>query len=420
MFNSNNPVELFTFSTNLWYNNSPRAVSKKDGYVSLYLQVYIGVKGYSTTEEFKLKLRWPPRKIDRRSSILKPRYKGDPDVNDYNILILAERSKHNEIAKIYRLSGKNLSMEAFTRELRLFDYKEALVTYINKKRKELYLQGIIGHQTYKNVGSTVYSILEYQPAVRFDEVDLKWMEKFKAWLRKTGAKPSTVWTKIKDLKRYLKLASEEKLIFVNEEAVRFPNPEPKSNPIFCNREELQRLMRLMDPYYLTPIEYNVLRGFIFTCFTSLRISDLYDAGRDMLLEENLLTFTAYKGRKRTPKRVRIPLIPLVRALIDESLKSFFELPTQQEYNRTLKDLARKADIKKNLTSHVGRHTFGYLWMTTSGNIYLLQQILGHTKISTTEKYAHIDDEYNFQQALLMQRGFEQVAQRGILRSFDVI
>jgi len=45
MSNLKNTVAMFTFSSKLWFNTSPKAVSKKDGYVSLYLQVYIGKKG---------------------------------------------------------------------------------------------------------------------------------------------------------------------------------------------------------------------------------------------------------------------------------------------------------------------------------------------------------------------------------------
>lgn len=412
---------LFTFSTNLWYNKSPRAVSKKDGYVSLYLQIYIGVPGFSETEEFRLNLRWPPEKIDLKGSVLKPRFKNDQDVNDYNIIIMSERARHNEIAKVYRLSGRKLNLENFKRDIRLFSYRESLVTYMNKRRRELCNKGEIKKSTYFNVGSTIHSLIEYDPNVRFDQIDVKWMSAFKGWLlTKKELKVSTVWTKIKTLKRYLKLADEEKFIYVDKEAIEFPNPDPPQNTIFLNRAEVKRLLMLLDPLYLTKIEYNVLRAFIFTCFTSLRISDLYDAGKAMLIEENMLTFTANKGRTRTPKRVKIPLVPLVKSLIDESKNKFFTLPSEQEYNRTLKDLARKADIKKNLTSHVGRHTFGYLWMTTSGNIFRLKEILGHSKLETTERYSHLDDEYNYEQALLMQEGFERPSQRGILRSADKI
>lgn len=421
MSNFKKNATLFTFSTNLWYNKSPRAVSKKDGYVSLYLQIYIGVPGLSETEEIRMNLRWPPEKIDLKGSVLKPRFKGDQDVNDYNIIILSERSRHNEIAKVYRLSGKRLNLTYFKRDLRMFSYKESVISYMNKRRRELCLKGEIKQNTYMNVGCTIHSLIEYDPNVRFDQIDVKWISAFKSWLLiKKELRVSTVWTKIKTLKRYLKLADEEKFIYVDKDAIAFPNPDPPQNTIFLNRQEINRLIMLMDPLYLTTIEYNVLRAFIFTCFTSLRISDLYDAGKAMLIEENMLTFTANKGRTRTPKRVKIPLIPLVRSLIDETSKTFFKLPTEQEFNRTLKDLARKADINKNLTAHVGRHTFGYLWMTTSGNIFRLKEILGHSKLETTERYSHLDDEYNYSQALLMQKGFEEISQRGILRSADTI
>ncbi len=274
MSNSIKSSALFSFSTYLWFNKSPLAVSKKDGYVSLYLQIYIGVPGASETEEFRLNLRWPPDKIDRKASILKPRYRGDKDVNDYNIIIMAERGIQNEIAKLYRLSNKRLTIKDLKRDMKIYNYRESVVAYMDKRRRELYLKSEIVEQTYKNVGSTIYSLLQYQPAVRFDEINVKWMMAFKIWLVRQKLKPSTVWTTMKDLKRYLGLANEEKFLFVDEDAVRFPNPEPAPITIFLNREELKRLIMLMDESYLTKNELNVLKAFIFTCFTSLRISDV--------------------------------------------------------------------------------------------------------------------------------------------------
>jgi site-specific recombinase XerD len=99
---------------------------------------------------------------------------------------------------------------------------------------------------------------------------------------------------------------------------------------------------------------------------------------------------------------------MAKQFIDEALNQFFTLPTTQEYNRTLKDLANMADIKKKIHSHVGRHTFGYLFMTTVGDIYALKNIMGHSKIATTERYAHIDEEYELEQTLKIQEGFKFV------------
>ena len=417
MSNSIEPVAMFTFSTYLRYNKDPKALSKK-GEVSLYICVYIGTKGRKKVKQFKLNLKWPPQCIDLEASKLLPRKPKDPDVNDYNMIIMMERGKYNEIAKVYRLSGKMPTMESFIRDIKLFDYKHSVVTYIDKRRTERFKAGDIDFGTWKNAGSTIHTLLEYQEGVRFENVDYQWMIDFKNWMRKQKLAPGTIWTKIKDLKTYLRQADHEKMIAVHKEAMEFPNTPPTAVTVYLNRDEIRSLIMIMDPQYLAPTEYNVLRAFLFTCFTSLRISDLYTAGNEMLVSKDMLTFIARKNKNKKPKKIQIPLVPLARNLIDESLNTFFDLPTEQEYNRTLKDLAHKAGINKKLSAHVGRHTFGYLYMTTVGNLFGLQEILGHSQIQTTERYAHLDEEYKMEQALMMQKGFESVAQGGVLRSFE--
>src|SRR5699024_4245603 len=121
---------------------------------------------------------------------------------------------------------------------------------------------------------------------------------------------STVWTKMKDLKRYLNLASEEKLIYVDPDAITFPNPEPQMSTVYLNRNEIKALMHIFDPDLLDQTQYNVLRAFLFICFTSLRIGDIYKAGNGMLISPGMLTFVAGKNKNKKPKRINIPLVPL--------------------------------------------------------------------------------------------------------------
>jgi len=57
-------------------------------------------------------------------------------------------------------------------------------------------------------------------------------------------------------------------------------------------------------------------------------------------------------------------------------------------NKYLKEVAKYAGIFKKLTTHVGRHTFTDLALkATDGNIYLVQQSLGHSSVKTTELYS---------------------------------
>jgi len=120
------------------------------------------------------------------------------------------------------------------------------------------------------------------------------------------------------------------------------------------------------------------------------------------MSDNFLLFTMAKNKERKPKTIKIPIAPFAKDLIDDTLNSFFKLPSQQEYNRTLKEIAIRAGIKKRLTSHVGRHTFGYLFMTSVGDIFALKEIMGHSKIETTQRYAHLDEEYKLDLVMKLQ------------------
>ncbi len=408
---------MFNFSMRLWYNT--QAVNKKTNTASLYVQVYISVPKHYEQEEFPLKLRWPIDKIDRDAGVLLPRFRNDPDVSDYNMIITDARSKYNNVAKKFRLADRILNMKEFKRQLRIGDTRQSFVAYMNFKRHELFGKKENSEQTFKNIGSTIRALTEYQEHIPFSEITFQWMQSLKMYFKTTNIakkkgevrymKEGTVWTRMRDVKAYLKLASEEPTIQVDETAVHFPNPEPDAVTIYCNRDELRRLLILLRAGYLSDTETRVLKAYLFQCFTSLRISDIYRANTSWMISENLMTFTQWKGRKKKLTTIRIPVIPLAKTFVSPRNLSFFELPTTQEYNRTLKDLARKAEINKPLKSHSGRHTFGYLYMTSVGNLLGLKEIMGHKKLSTTERYAHLDEEYNLTQVMKLQEGFLDLA-----------
>lgn len=395
---------MFKFSTKLFYWKKR---IRAQGEVSLYIEVYISTKGNYERERFPLNIQWPHDKIDTENSTLLKRYRDDPDVNDYNMLIMMERGKYNEIAKVFRLAGRVLSLQELRREVRFADSNKSVVTYFELRRRELYNRREISYQTYRNYGTTIGRIREFDEFVRFDQVSKKWMQKFKAYLKGVKNSHNTIWTRIKDVKSLLKVANDEVSIYVDPEAIAFENRYAESPVTFLNKQEIGRLLALYRKKSLKEQDQNVLRAFLFSCFTSLRISDVYEANKSWMLSENFLLFTMAKNRQKKPKTIKIPISPLAKEFIADAMGQFFKLPTQQEYNRTLKDIANHEDVQisKRLTSHVGRHTFGYLFMTSVGDIYALKEIMGHSKIETTQRYAHLDEEYKLEQVLKMQEGF---------------
>lgn len=59
----------------------------------------------------------------------------------------------------------------------------------------------------------------------------------------------------------------------------------------------------------------------------------------------------------------------------------------------VKQLAKKAHIQKNISPHTFRHSFATHLLENGANLRVIQQMLGHESITTTEIYMHLDKSH---------------------------
>ena len=116
--------------------------------------------------------------------------------------------------------------------------------------------------------------------------------------------------------------------------------------------------------------------------TGMRVGELKNSRRDgefIIVEKS-------KARKKR-------FIPFPVEYIQD-----YETATESVYSdswlsRSFTKAKNKAGIEKKITTHCLRHTFAYRMLLETDNIQLVRDILGHTKISMTEKYTKIPKEY---------------------------
>ena len=181
---------------------------------------------------------------------------------------------------------------------------------------------------------------------------------------------------------------------------------------YLNDEELKRLSE--KDFDITRLDL-VRDMFVFSCYTGLAFADIEKLSEDDIVSNGDQRWIKTK-RKKTNSLSSIPLLQIPENLLvkykDHPRVKFSDnvLPvmSNQKSNAYLKEIADLCRIKKNLTTHLARHTFATTVTLSKGvPIESVGKMLGHKSLKTTQIYAKVLDEKIAKDMQVVAKGMEK-------------
>lgn len=152
--------------------------------------------------------------------------------------------------------------------------------------------------------------------------------------------------------------------------------------------------------------------FLFQCYTGLSYSDIKVLSLTNIHQDET-SYWIKMQRQKTKVSFSIPLLAPAQTIIEKYKDKntpdtpLLKVLSNQKMNENLKVIQELAGIKKNLTTHLARHSFATIALTHGVPIESVSAMLGHTKLATTQIYAKVLDSKIAQDMMVMQNKFKK-------------
>ena len=260
--------------------------------------------------------------------------------------------------------------------------------------------------SYKNDIDKFVTFLSDNGIESFKNIDLKIFESFFNELYEIGLSNSTRTRYLSSIREFFKYLSYKSIIDKNQtERIDLPKAK-RSIPEVLTVFEVDKILSSIDIYtYLGKRDI----AMISTLYSSgLRVSELLSLKeRDIYFSEGIIRIFG-KGSKERLVPIGSEALRNLNIYINEARSSLIKKNSESEFlflNSRGNPLSRMglwkiidkyvkyANINKDVHPHTFRHSFATHLLEGGADLRAVQEMLGHSDISTTQIYTHIDKEF---------------------------
>jgi integrase/recombinase XerD len=258
--------------------------------------------------------------------------------------------------------------------------------YLKKLETELKLRGF-SERTVESYMSNVKLFLNYTKTEPTKVIEDQIKEYFAYLVSDKKQSPRSVAVKKAAIKFFFEQIMQKNIVNLKTPKI------PKSIPIFLTKNEIKRLFdNTSSKKSLLIIKLLYSTGLRISECVNLKINDLE-------LENKMGWVRLGKGGKDRAFFLSEKLGENIKKYIqtlDETEKYLFPGKnghlTTRNVQKIISNIAKKAEIQKKVTAHKLRHSFATHNLDAGVDIRIIQELLGHSDLSTTQIYTHVSKE----------------------------
>ena len=188
---------------------------------------------------------------------------------------------------------------------------------------------------------------EYDRTIDFDTIDMDFYNDFLNYFNENDYAINSIGKNIKNLKVFMRAAAEKKLHSNFEYQNRkFKAIEEETESIYLSEAEIEMIYNY--DFSNNPSREKVRDLFVIVCYTGLRFAD-YNKFLPENIKKNDKGTSLHTSTQKTGEKVVIPLNWIVLEILKKYDNQIPKPFTNDEMNRELKEIGKKAKIKDKVT-----------------------------------------------------------------------
>jgi site-specific recombinase XerD len=288
---------------------------------------------------------------------------------------------------------------------------------ISDRTRKLYIKDLFGtyelnDQFIRSAEYTFFSFLDREGITSPPEIVRETVRSYVAWLYNHGIAGSSINRRISALRSFYKFLLVEGKLTASPIPIRTRNQRnsPRSSlsvktdkrlPVFLTKEEMQKLLETPD---LSKPEGQRDRTILELFYAAgLRVSELSGLNKSNLLLDSREIRVTGKGDKQRMVLIGIPALNALKEYLANSRPKLLDGKTSEalfvsrygerlldrRLQKLLKHYSAAIGLEKNVHPHVLRHTFATHMLDGGADLRVVQELLGHADLSSTQIYTHV-------------------------------